>query len=122
MLHTHANKHKTTESNCSKDKSKNKISFMKVKQIWSSNIDILSYKLTLFNTLVKLVFYGSETWKINEGDNRTLDTFLFKCLRRILQIRWSYVVSNQDILGKTKLEAISTEVKLRRWQWVGHIL
>ena len=28
----------------------------------------------------------------------------FKCLRRILQIRWSYVVSNQDILAKNKIE------------------
>ncbi|KAI0229379.1 hypothetical protein LSAT2_020211, partial [Lamellibrachia satsuma] len=64
----------------------------------------------------------SETWKINEGDNRKLDTFFFKCLRRILQIRWPYVVSNRDILAKTKLKTISTEVKLRRWKWVGHIL
>ena len=57
-----------------------------------------------------------------EGDNRKLDTFLFKCLRRILQIRWPYVVSNRDILKKKKLKTISTEVKLRRWKWVGHIL
>ena len=46
----------------------------------------------------------------------------FKCLRRILQIRWPYVVSNRDILAKTKLKTISTEVKLRKWKWVGHIL
>ena len=32
------------------------------------------------------------------------------------------VVSNRDILTKTKLKTISTEVKLRRWKWVGHIL
>ena len=84
---------------------------------------ILRSKLRLFNTLVKpVLLYGSETWKINEGDNRKLDTFFFKCLRRILQIRWPYVVSNRDILAKTKLKTISTEVKLRRWKWVGHIL
>ena len=50
---------------------------MKLKQIWSSNIYILTSKLRLFNTLVKpVLLYGSETWKINEGDNRKLDTFL----------------------------------------------
>ena len=37
-------------------------------------------------------------------------------------MRWPYVVSNQDILAKTKLKTISTEVKLRRRKWVGHIL
>ena len=40
----------------------------------------LRSKLWLFNTLVKSVLlYGSETWKINEGDNRKFDTFFFKC-------------------------------------------
>ena len=66
---------------------KARVSFMKLKQIWSSNIYTLRFKLRLFNTLVKpVLLYGSETWKINEGDNRKLDTFFFKCLTRILQI------------------------------------
>ena len=40
------------------------------------NIYTLRSKLRLFNTLVKpVLLYGSETWKINEGDNRKLDTF-----------------------------------------------
>ena len=99
---------------------KARVSFMKLKQILSSNIYSLRSKLRLFNTLVQPVLYGSETWKINEGDNRKIH--FFKCLRRILQIRWLYIVSNQDILAKTKLKTISTEVKLRRWKWVGHIL
>ena len=54
---------------------KARVSFMKLKQIWSSNIYIYIYiytlrsKLRLFNTLVKpVLLYGSETWKINGGD------------------------------------------------------
>ena len=98
-----------------------RVSFMKLKQIWSLNVYTLRSKLRLFNTLVKLVLlYKSETWKINEGDNRKLDNYL--CLRRILQIRWPYIVANRDILAKTKFKTISTEVKLRRWKLVGHIL
>ena len=96
---------------------------MTLKQIWSSNICTFIYKLRLFNTFVKpVLLHGSETGKINEGDNRKLDNFLFKCIRRILQIRWPYIVSNRYILAKTKLKTISTEDKLRRWKWVGHIL
>ena len=102
---------------------KARVSFMKLKQIWSSNIYTLRSKLRLCNTLVKpVLLYGSKTWKINEGDNIKLDTLFFKCLRRILKIRWPYVVSNRHILAKTKLKTICTEVKLRRWKWVGHIL
>ena len=49
----------------------------------------------------------SETWKINKKDDAKLDTFLFKCLRRILKIRWPYIVSNNDILKKTGEKRIS---------------
>ena len=54
---------------------KDRVFSMKLKQIWSSNIYPLRSKLRLFNTLVKPVLLcGSEAWKINEGDNRKLDT------------------------------------------------
>ena len=47
---------------------------MQLKQIWSSNIYTLISKLRLFNTFVKpVLLYGSETWKINKGNNRKLD-------------------------------------------------
>ena len=83
---------------------KARVSFMKLKQIWSSNIYTLRSKLRLFNTLVKpVLLYGSETWKINEGDNRKLDTFFFKCLRRILQIRRQNQIKSR-YSGKNKIE------------------
>ncbi len=80
-------------------------------------------KLKLFKTLVKSVLiYGCETWKINKKDDAKFDTFLFKCLRRILKIRWPYIVSNNDILKKTGEKRISEEVKIKRWRWIGHVL
>ena len=55
---------------------KARVSFMKLKQKWLSNIYTLRFKLRLFNKLVKpVLLYGSETWKKHEGDNRKLDTF-----------------------------------------------
>ena len=57
---------------------KARVSFMKLQQIWSSNIYTLRSKWRLCNTLVKPVLYGSETWKINE---RKLDTFFFQVLK-----------------------------------------
>ena len=38
---------------------------------------------------------------------------MFKCCRRILKIRWPYVISNDEILKRTKLRRISEEVKIR---------
>ena len=59
---------------------------------------------------------------MNEVDNKRMDTFMFKCCRRILKIRWPYVISNDEILKRTKLRRISEEVKIRRWKWIGHVL
>ncbi|XP_033115324.1 uncharacterized protein LOC117115574, partial [Anneissia japonica] len=102
---------------------KARISFMKLNRIWSSHIYTLATKLRLFNTLVKSVLlYGCETWKVNQSDELKLDTFQFKCLRRILKIRWPYIVQNNVILQKTNSKKISTEIMSRRWKWLGHIL
>ena len=76
----------------------------------------------LKSLVMSVLLYGCETWKINESDNKKLDTFLFKCLRRILRIRWPYVVSNNDLLKKTNMKRTSEEVKARRWKWIGHVL
>ena len=69
-----------------------------------------------------VLLYGCETWKVNEADNKKLDTSIFKCYRRILKIRWPYVISNDEILRLTKQDKISTEVKRRRWRWIGHVM
>ena len=51
---------------------------MKLRQIWSSNIYTLRSKLKLFNTIIKpVLLFGSETWKINEGDNRKFEENFF---------------------------------------------
>ncbi|XP_033112168.1 uncharacterized protein LOC117113048 [Anneissia japonica] len=102
---------------------KARISFMKLNRIWSSHIYTLPTKLRLFNTLVKSVLlYGCETWTVNQSDELKLDTFQFKCLRRILKIRWPYIVKNNVILQKTNSKKISTEIMSRRWKWLGHIM
>ena len=96
---------------------------MKLKKIRASNIYSLQTKIRLFNALVKSVLlYGCEAWRVNEVDNKRMDTFMFKCCRIILKIRWPYVIFNDEILKRTKLRRISEEVKIRRWKWIGHVL
>ena len=53
-------------------------------------------KIKLYKSLViSVLLYGSETWKIIV-DNKKLDTFHFTYIQRILQIRWPYVISNDN--------------------------
>ena len=66
--------------------------------------------------------YGSETWKMTRGDEKRLNTFLHKALRRILKIRWPMKVSNEEIRRRVSLATISEMVAHRRWRWIGHVL
>ena len=51
-----------------------------------------------------------------------LQTFTNRCLRNILNIRWPEVVSNEELWSKTKQVTLETEIKKRKWEWIGHTL
>jgi len=70
--------------------------FNKLKKIWISNNISRKTKLKLYKTLV---LYGSETWNMNKGDDKVVNLFHNRCLRKILRIRW------QRATGKSRLEA-----------------
>ena len=68
------------------------------------------------------MLYRCETWKMNKGDNKALYMFLYKCLRRILNIQWQDHISTEELLRRTNMNPLSEEVKWRRWKMIGHIL
>ncbi|RUS81469.1 hypothetical protein EGW08_010767 [Elysia chlorotica] len=53
---------------------------------------------------------------------RGLQTFINRCLRNILNIRWPEVISNQDLWERTRQAPIEQEIKKRNWGWIGHTL
>ena len=96
--------------------------FRKLSRMWkSSNYSVMT-KVHLYNSLVKSVLlYSCETWKMNEGNARKLDTFQFTCMTRIIKIQWPYVICNEDLVRRTETKSVSAEVKTRRWKWIGHV-
>jgi len=50
-----------------------------------------------------------------------LQTFVNRCLRRILNIHWPEVISNEELWRTEETEA-STQIKRRKWNWIGHTL
>ena len=66
--------------------------------------------------------YGSETWCTTKTNRNKLQTFLTKCLRNILNIRWPQVIINEDLWSETNQEQIEVDIKKRKWGWIGHTL
>ena len=63
--------------------------FHRLARVWNTRVIGRKTKIHLFNTLVRpVLLYGCETWKITKKDEKRLDTFQVRCLRRIFRIRY----------------------------------
>ena len=59
---------------------------------------------------------------MTKRDEVKLDTFLHKCLRRLLKIYWPMKVSNEEVRRRARTCTISEQIRRRRWRWIGHVL
>ena len=59
---------------------------------------------------------------MNKEDNKAVDVFHNRCLRRIFRIHWQDHISTAKLLERAEMRPLSDEVKLRRWKMIGHIL
>ena len=74
------------------------------------------------SNVISVLLYGCETWKMTETDEQCLDTFVHKCLRRILKIFWPTKMSNEGVRRIAGLEKVSTQIRKGRWRYIGHVL
>ena len=97
--------------------------FNRMRKTWNSPIFYIKTKVRLLNTIViSVLIYGCETWKMNEGDKKKLDSFQNNCLRKKMRIRWPRKISNAELHRRTETGKMSEIVTRRRWTWIGHLL
>ena len=102
---------------------KAKSTFGRLRKVWESKKVSRGTKIQLYNILVKpVLLYGCETWKINVADNARLNSFQYKCLKRMLGIYWLYIASQLEVNEKCGCDRLSNIVKQSRWRWIGHVL
>ncbi|XP_048579012.1 uncharacterized protein LOC125560728 [Nematostella vectensis] len=91
--------------------------YTRLKRICNSKKIMRRTKIKLYKPLVlSVLLYGCETWKMNKKDDKLLDVFQQKCLRRILKISWEDHVTNEEVQRRTGVHQLSSEVKRRRWK------
>ena len=59
---------------------------------------------------------------MNKGDDKAVNVFHNRCLRKIFRIRWQDHVSTKELLERASMKPLSVEVMSRRWKMIGHIL
>jgi hypothetical protein len=80
-------------------------------------------KIKLFNVCVKSVLlYGCETWFVTNNIMQNLQAFVNRCLRNIIGIWWSKIISNEELWERTGQSKIDVEIKRRKYGWIKHTL
>ena len=102
---------------------KARYAYHKLKNIWNSSVYRKTTKIKIFESnVISVLLYGCESWKINKYNEKRIDTFIQKCLRRILKIYYPNMISNEELYKLAKIQKVSDTIRYRRRRYIGHIL
>ena len=97
--------------------------FTSLGKLWRTKDVSLGTKVRIFNSNVKsILLYGCETWNASSSCIKKIQVFINKCLRRLLRIKWTDRIRNEEVWRRTRQTPIGDEIRKRRWKWIGHTL
>ena len=97
--------------------------FFRRRSVWKSNNYSRKTKLRLYQrSVLSVLLYGSECWRMTERDRSRLAVFHTSGLRGITRVFWPNKISNSRRLQVTKQEPMGPILKRRRCRWSGHTL
>ena len=92
------------------------------KRAWNNGKLTTNTKISIYRACVlSTLLYGSETWTTYSYQERKLNSFHMRCLRRILNISWQDKVTNEKVLETAKIPSVYGLLKQRRLRWLGHV-
>ena len=70
-----------------------------------------------------VLLYGMEAWTLKKNDTDRLEAFEMWAYRRILRISWTSRTTNKEVLRRMgKDKEIMTIIKIRKLQYLGHVM
>ena len=93
-----------------------------ISQVWTNPKLTEMTKMVVYNTcVVSILMYGGETWTTYAKQEKRLNSFHLRSIRRILGISWQDRVSNTKGLSQANLLSMSNLLRQRRLCWMGHV-
>ena len=91
-------------------------------RVWTNTKLTVKTKMAVYNAcVISTLLYGSEAWTTYARQERRLNTFQMRILRRILGISWQDKVPNTEVLSRAGLPSMYTLLRQRRLRWLGHV-
>ena len=90
--------------------------------VWTNPKLTVMTKMVVCNAcVVSTLMYGSEMWTTYARQEKRLNSFHLRSIRRILGISWQDRVSNTEVLSSANLPSMFTLLRQRRLRWLGHV-
>ena len=92
------------------------------KRVWENKQLTIFTKIAVYKAcIISTLLYGCESWTTYSTQERKLQVFHMRCLRRILGISWQDKVTNNEVLSKAGIPSMYTLLRQRRLRWLGHV-
>ena len=92
------------------------------RRVWTNNKLSEHTKVQVYNACVlSTLLYGSESWTLHSHEEKRLNNFHMRCLRRLLGITWRDKVTNNTVLERAGPQSLLSILKQRRLRWLGHV-
>jgi hypothetical protein len=94
----------------------------RLNRIWKQRNLSIKTKFRIYTTLVTpVLLYGCETWTMTGRDWQKIETFHTKAQRRILNIRWSDFIRNDEVYSQSGQNTMYSQIRHRRLGLFGHV-
>uniref|UniRef100_H3ASM9 Reverse transcriptase domain-containing protein n=1 Tax=Latimeria chalumnae TaxID=7897 RepID=H3ASM9_LATCH len=88
-------------------------------RVWNNKLLTLNTKVSVYQACVlSTLLYGCESWVTYSKQERRLNSFHLRCLRKILGVTWDQRITNNEILERTGLQSMQTTLDVRRLRWL----
>ncbi|GFN79142.1 hypothetical protein PoB_000564800 [Plakobranchus ocellatus] len=92
------------------------------KRVWNNKSLKIKTKIQVYRAVVlTTLLYGSETWVTYSSHIRLLERLHQRCLRTILQIHWSDLVTNVEVLEQAEIPSIEALIAKSQLRGAGHV-
>ncbi|KAL8570481.1 hypothetical protein ACOMHN_034516 [Nucella lapillus] len=94
-----------------------------LKRVWNERGLKLETKCAVYRAVVlTALLYGCESWTVYRRHVKLLGQFHQRCLRRILNMKWYYRVSNVKVLLQAQMPSIDALLTQSQLRWSGHLV
>lgn len=83
----------------------------------------INRRLKLYSALVRSVLmYNSCTWGMSTTDNKNINSYHRRQLRRVLGVKYPTTMRNEKVYKLSKTRPLSIDITKARWKMFGHTL